>query len=128
MIGFALGRSRPGDLLYVTGPTVWFDGTAEVSHRFSPEVVLMFTGAAEPHGRFHMTMGSEDALETAHAFPEAALVAAHNEGWTHLRETQTQLAAAFGAFGLADRLQRFERGQPLPFSLHPRPRTHARVA
>jgi L-ascorbate metabolism protein UlaG (beta-lactamase superfamily) len=128
VIGFALGRSRPGDLLYVTGATVWFDGAAEVSHRFSPEVVLMFTGAAEPHGRFRMTMGSEDALEAAHAFPKAALAAAQNEGWAHLRETQTQLATAFGAFGLADRLKPFERGRPLSFPLPPRPRAHARVA
>jgi hypothetical protein len=69
-----------GDLLYVTGDTVWQEDTAEVVHLFSPKVVLLFAGAAEPRGRFHMTMGSEDALEAAHAFPNATLVAAHNEG------------------------------------------------
>ena len=125
VVSFALGRSRPGDLLYVTGDTVWFDGTAEVSHRFSPEVVLMFAGAAEPRGRFHMTMGSEDALEAAHAFPKATLVAAHNEGWVHLRENQTQLAMVFDCFGLADRLKCFERGQPLSFPLPPRRQANA---
>lgn len=125
VIGFALGRRRPGDLLYVTGDTVWFDGTAEVAHRFAPQVVLMFTGAAEPRGRFHMTMGSEDALEAAHAFPKSTLVAAHNEGWVHLRETQHQLAEVFAKFGLADRLARFERGRPLAFPLHPPARAKA---
>jgi L-ascorbate metabolism protein UlaG (beta-lactamase superfamily) len=115
VVGFALGDDRPGDLIYVTGDTVWFDGTAEVSRQFSPSVVLMFTGAAEPRGRFHMTMGSEDALETAHAFPEAKLVAAHNEGWVHFRESQDQLAQTFSTFKLADRLTFFEKGKPVIF-------------
>jgi hypothetical protein len=73
----------------------------------------LFTGAAEPRGRFHMTMGSEDALEAAHAFSNATLVAVHNEGWVHLRESKDQLAAVFGLFNIADRLKRFERGKPL---------------
>jgi L-ascorbate metabolism protein UlaG (beta-lactamase superfamily) len=113
VVGFALGRHKPGDLLYVTGDTVWYDGTAEVARAFSPKVVLMFTGAAEPRGRFHMTMGSEDALEAAHAFPDAMLVAAHNEGWVHFRESADQLAHAFSQFGLAHRLAPFEKGNPL---------------
>jgi len=115
VIGFALGAEKPGDLLYVTGDTVWFDGTAEVARQFSPRVVLMFTGAAEPRGRFHMTMGSEDALEAAHAFPGAKLIAAHNEGWVHFRESQDQLAQTFSTFNLADRLTLFERGIPVIF-------------
>lgn len=113
VVGFALGRNKPGDLLYVTGDSVWYDGTAEVARLFSPKAVILFTGAAEPRGRFHMTMGSEDALEAAHAFPNATLVAAHNEGWVHFRETASQLANVFAQFKLGDRLTPFERGQPL---------------
>lgn len=117
VVGFALGRDRPGDLLYVTGDTVWYEGTVEVAQQFSPAVVLLFTGAAQPRGRFHMTMGSEGALEAAHAFPKATLVAAHNEGWVHFSESQDQLAAVFSMFNLADRLKPFERGKPLTISL-----------
>jgi L-ascorbate metabolism protein UlaG (beta-lactamase superfamily) len=117
VIGFALGVERPGDLIYITGDTLWFDGTAEVAQRFSPKVVVLFTGAAEPRGRFHMTMGSEDALEAAHAFPDATLVSAHNEGWGHLSETQDQLADVFSQFKMADRLTPFEKGKPLQIDL-----------
>lgn len=117
VVGFALGRDKPGDLLYVTGDTVWYEGTAEVARLFSPKAVLLFTGAAEPRGRFHVTMGSEDALEAAHAFPHATLLAAHNEGWVHFRESQDQLADVFAKFGLADRLTRFEKGRPLVLGL-----------
>jgi L-ascorbate metabolism protein UlaG (beta-lactamase superfamily) len=116
VIGFALGVERPGDLMYITGDTLWFEGTAEVAHRFSPKIVVLFTGAVEPRGRFHMTMGSEDALEAAAAFPNAMLVSVHNEGWAHLRESQDQLADVFAKFNLADRLTRFEKGKPLTLS------------
>jgi L-ascorbate metabolism protein UlaG (beta-lactamase superfamily) len=116
VIGFALGIECPGDLMYITGDTLWFEGTAEVAHRFSPKIVMLFTGAAEPRGRFHMTMGSEDALEAAAAFPNAMLVSVHNEGWAHLRESQDQLADVFAKFNLADRLTYFEKGKPLTLS------------
>jgi L-ascorbate metabolism protein UlaG (beta-lactamase superfamily) len=117
VVGFALGRDRPGDLLYVTGDTVWYEGTAEVARSYSPKAVVLFTGAAEPRGRFHMTMGSEDALEAAHAFPNATLVAVHNEGWIHFRESHDQLADVFAKFNLTDRLTPFERGKPLTIDL-----------
>lgn len=117
VIGFAIGADQPGDLVYVTGDTVWYDGTAEVARRFSPKAVVLFTGAAEPRGRFRMTMGSEDALEAAHAFPDATFVAAHNEGWVHFKETQDQLAEVFARFNLAERLTRFERGKPLEIKI-----------
>ena len=116
VVGFALGVEQPGDLIYITGDTLWYEGTAEVAGRFSPKVVVLFTGAAEPLGRFHLTMGSEDALEAANAFPGATLVSVHNEGWIHYRETQDQLADVFAKFHLADRLTRFEKGMPLQFS------------
>ena len=116
VVGFALGVEKPGDLVYITGDTLWFDGTAEVARRFSPKIVILHTGAAEPRGRFHMTMGSEDALEAAHAFPNATLVSVHNEGWGHLRESQDQLADVFASFNLSKRLTRFEKGKALTVS------------
>jgi hypothetical protein len=64
-----------------------------------------------------MTMGSEDALEAAHAFPDAALVSVHNEGWIHLRESQDQLADTFNKFGLGQRLTPLERGKPTRFAV-----------
>lgn len=113
VVGFALGVNQPGDLVYITGDTVWYHGTADVASRFAPKVVVLYTGAAEPRGRFHMTMGSEDALEAAQAFPNARLVAIHNEGWVHLKETQAQLHDTFAKLGSGQRLTELERGEPL---------------
>jgi L-ascorbate metabolism protein UlaG (beta-lactamase superfamily) len=116
VVGFALGVNQPGDLLYVTGDTLWYHGTAEVAQRFSPKVVMLHTGAAEPRGRFHVTMGSEDALEAANAFPNTILVSIHNEGWAHLKETQAQLADTFAKLGVGARLTALERGKPCVLS------------
>ena len=117
VVGFALGVETPGDLIYFTGDTLWYEGTAEVAQKFDPKVVVLFAGAAEPRGRFHMTMGSEDALEAAHAFPRAKLASVHNEGWGHLKESQDQLADVFDAFNLGHRLTRFDKGRPVRFEL-----------
>ncbi|MDB5531638.1 MAG: fold metallo-hydrolase [Devosia sp.] len=117
VVGFLLGTGQPGDAIYVTGDTVWYEGMAEVARRFRPKVVVLFAGAAEPRGRFHMTMGSNDALEAAHAFPDAAIVAVHDEGWVHFKESAAELADSFAKLGAGARLTPLERGQPVTFAL-----------
>ena len=112
VIGFALGIDEPGDAIYVTGDTVWYDGVAEVARRFRPRLVILFAGSAKPRGPFHVTMDNNDAIETAHAFPSAKIVAIHNEGWVHFTESQADVLRAFGTLGLASRLQMLERGRP----------------
>jgi hypothetical protein len=34
--GFVLGISEPGDAIYITGDTVWYESVAEVARRFRP--------------------------------------------------------------------------------------------
>ncbi|MFG1462981.1 MBL fold metallo-hydrolase [Xanthobacter sp. DSM 24535] len=113
VIGFALGLDAPGDALYISGDTVWYEGVAEIARRFSPRIAVLFTGAAKPRGAFHLTMDANDALEAAHAFAGARIVAVHNEGWGHFSEDEDELAHAFVALGLGERLARLEKGQPL---------------
>ena len=73
VIGFVLtskekAGSRP---IYISGDTVWYDGVAEVAKRFKAGVMLPFAGAAQTRGPFHLTMDTNDAIETARAFPDA---------------------------------------------------------
>ncbi|QTL02493.1 MBL fold metallo-hydrolase [Aquabacter sp. L1I39] len=117
VVGFALGREREGDAVYVSGDTVWYEGVAEVARRFDPKVVVLFTGSAKTRGSFHLTMDTNDAIEAAHAFPRARIIAVHNEGWAHFTETEDDLARAFKALGLGDRLERLAPGVPLTLSL-----------
>lgn len=107
------------DLVYVTGDTVWFEGTREVAHRFRPRVVLLFGGAASTRGPFHLTMDTNDAVEAAAAFSDATIVPVHHEGWAHFTQSQHDIARTFAAVGLTDRLQLVEAGKTLTFAVPP---------
>jgi L-ascorbate metabolism protein UlaG (beta-lactamase superfamily) len=100
-------RARP---IYITGDTVWFDGVAEVARRFRAGVVVLFAGAAKTRGPFHLTMDVNDAIETAHAFPEAIVVPVHCDGWAHLTQDRPDLEMSFRTLGLGSRLRLLEPG------------------
>jgi L-ascorbate metabolism protein UlaG (beta-lactamase superfamily) len=106
VIGFVLTRqlsdSRP---VYVTGDTVWYDGVAEVARRFKAGVVLPFAGAAQTRGPFHLTMDTNDTVETARAFPDAVIVPLHTDGWAHFRQSGGDVKASFDMLGFGSRLK-----------------------
>jgi L-ascorbate metabolism protein UlaG (beta-lactamase superfamily) len=109
VIGFVIsaGNSRP---IYVSGDTVWFDGVAEVAKRFNACVVLPFAGAAQTRGPFHLTMDTNDTIETARAFPDAVIVPVHTDGWAHFRQSAGDLRASFDTLGFGARLKILEPG------------------
>lgn len=111
VVGFVVGVEKPGDAIYLTGDTVWYEGVAEVARRFKPGLVVVFAGAAKPRGPFRVTMDDNDAIETAHAFPHARIFAIHNHGWKHFTETQEDAVRAFTALGIGSRLQTLELGK-----------------
>jgi L-ascorbate metabolism protein UlaG (beta-lactamase superfamily) len=117
VVGFLIGRQNPGDAIYVTGDTVWYDGVAEVARRYKPKLVIAFAGAAEPRGPFDVTMDTNDVIETAHAFPDATIVGVHNHGWAHFTQSPADLMSAFAALGIPKRLMRLELGKPTRFAL-----------
>ncbi len=113
VIGFVLAcqdrQSRP---IYITGDTVWYSGVDEVARRFRAAVVLLFAGAARTRGPFHLTMDTNDAVETAHAFPDATIIPLHCEGWAHFTQDRDDLETSFNALGFGSRLQLLEAGVP----------------
>jgi L-ascorbate metabolism protein UlaG (beta-lactamase superfamily) len=116
VIGFVLscGGSRP---IYVTGDTVWYDGVADVARRYRAGLVLLFAGAAKTRGAFHLTMDANDAIETAHAFPDAVIVPVHYEGWAHFSQSGNDLVQSFKALGISERLRLLEPGVPTAIDL-----------
>jgi L-ascorbate metabolism protein UlaG (beta-lactamase superfamily) len=113
VIGFVVSSSGPGSRpLYVSGDTVWFDGVAEVAKRFKAGVVLPFAGAAQTRGPFHLTMDTNDTIETARAFPDAMIVPVHTDGWAHFRQSAGDLRASFDTLGFGARLKILEPGVP----------------
>jgi L-ascorbate metabolism protein UlaG (beta-lactamase superfamily) len=109
VIGFVL-QSSDSAPIYITGDTVWYDSVAEVARRFKAGIVLLFAGAAQTRGPFHLTMDTNDAIETAQAFPDAVIVPVHYEGWQHYRQSGEDLLKTFSALGFGSRLRLLEPG------------------
>ncbi len=110
VIGFVLTSGDGSRPIYISGDTVWYDGVAEVAARFKAAVVVPFAGAAETRGPFHLTMDTNDAIETARAFPDALIVPLHYDGWTHFTQGGGDLRASFDALGFGARLRLLEPG------------------
>ena len=110
--GFLVGLDQPGDALYISGDTVWFEGVKAVSQRYRPRLIVLFTGSAQPRGAFHVTMDANDAIEAATAFAGARVVAVHNHGWGHFKEGPQALFNAFSMLGLGSRFRQLEPGVP----------------
>jgi L-ascorbate metabolism protein UlaG (beta-lactamase superfamily) len=111
VIGFVVASHKAGSRpIYVSGDTTWFDGVAEVAKRFNCGVVLPFAGAAQTRGPFHLTMDTNDTIETARAFPDAVIVPVHTDGWAHFRQNAKDLCVTFDALGFGKRLKLLEPG------------------
>ena len=110
VIGFVLSPAGGARPIYITGDTVWYDGVADVARRFHAGLVLLFAGAAKTRGAFHLTMDANDAIETAHAFPDATIVPVHYEGWAHFSQSGDDLVQAFKTLGISNRLRMLQPG------------------
>ena len=73
-------------------------------------MVLPFAGAAQTRGPFHLTMDTNDTIETARAFPDAVIVPVHTDGWAHFRQSADDLRATFDTLGFGSRLRILEPG------------------
>lgn len=109
VVGFVLSP-KDGRPIYISGDTVWYDGVADVARRFKAGVVLPFAGAAQTRGPFHLTMDTNDTIETARAFPDAVIVPLHTDGWAHFKQNAQDLRASFDALGFGARLKLLEPG------------------
>jgi L-ascorbate metabolism protein UlaG (beta-lactamase superfamily) len=106
VIGFVLSfKENSRRPIYITGDTVWYDGVAEVARRFKAGVVLPFAGAAQTRGPFHLTMDTNDTIETARAFPDAVIVPLHTDGWAHFRQSGGDTRTSFDTLGFGPRLK-----------------------
>src|ERR1700761_2525831 len=109
VVGFVLAP-KDGCPIYISGDTVWYDGVAEVAQRFKAGLVMPFAGAAQTRGPFHLTMDTNDTIETARAFPDAMIVPVHTDGWAHFRQNAKDLRVSFDTLGFGARLRILEPG------------------
>jgi L-ascorbate metabolism protein UlaG (beta-lactamase superfamily) len=105
---------RPDDAIYISGDTVWYDGVADVARRFRVRVAVLFMGAARVRevGPAHLTFAAGEGPTAARAFPDAAIVPLHYEGWEHFSEGRPLIERAFAEAALASRVRWLEPGVP----------------
>ena len=111
--GFVLSWSeQPRKAIYVSGDTVWVEGTAEVEKRLEISTAVLFMGAAlvPEVTRSPLTMTAADGITASHAFPNAEIVPLHYEGWAHFSESRAVIANAFRAAGMETRLRWLKGG------------------
>src|SRR3984885_6484658 len=116
VIGFVVA-SKDNRPIYISGDTVWYDGVAEVARRFKAGVVMPFAGAAQTRGPFHLTMDTNDTIETARAFADAVIVPLHTDGWAHFKQNAGDLRASFDALGFGARLNLLEPGVAMEIAM-----------
>jgi hypothetical protein len=85
---------------------VW--DTPEVARRYRPKLVIAFAGAAERRRDNGRKRRDRDA---------ATIVGVHNHGWAHFTERAEDLAAAFSALRITERLGKLEAGKPARFAV-----------
>ena len=107
VIGFVLTAS---DLptVYVSGDNASLDLVRDIADRVGPvDTAVLFAGAARTpffDGAL-VTIDGTQAAEAAQILGARRVVAAHCDSWGHFTESRDDVAAAFTAAGLADRLQ-----------------------
>jgi L-ascorbate metabolism protein UlaG (beta-lactamase superfamily) len=119
VIGFAIEPlDHPGTGIYISGDTVWYEGIAEVSRRFTPAVAVLFGGAARVRevGPAHLTFTAAEMVTAAAAFSKALVVPLHAEGWMHFSESRGEIARAFEEAGLTHRVWWPAPGEPVDIS------------
>ncbi|WP_406320145.1 MBL fold metallo-hydrolase [Streptomyces sp. NBC_01637] len=107
VIGFVL-TSDDLPTIYVSGDNASLELVRQIADRFGPvDTAVLFAGAP----RLPVFDGALVVLDSAMAAAAAQLlgarrvVPAHCDSWAHFTEDRDDLAAAFAAAGVADRLQ-----------------------
>lgn len=117
VIGFVLTiKGEESYEIYLTGDTVFYNGVAEVAEKFHPQYVFIFAGASKIGLPFNLTMGSNDAIDTAFTFPQSIIIPVHFEGWSHYTESGEVLTQAFQAMGIGGRLKILPAGEKVTLS------------
>lgn len=114
VIGFILTVQGGKPLeIYITGDTTYYEGVAEVAKRYNPHYVFIFAGGAKPIGPFFVTMDTNDAMDTALAFPNSIIIPLHCEGWKHYTQNGMDIKTSYEFIGIEQRLKILEAGKKI---------------
>jgi L-ascorbate metabolism protein UlaG (beta-lactamase superfamily) len=88
--GFVL-KSHQEPTLYIIGDSVWYSEIEVVFKTYSPDVAIVFAGAAQYLVGDPITMGLTDINQIATHFPKTKLIISHMEAWNHCVLTRDEV-------------------------------------
>ncbi len=97
--GFVLSSTNSPSL-YIAGDTIWCPEVEQALKDFSPEVVVLNTGAATFLTGEPITMTDDDVCQICQAAPQARLIAVHMDTMSHCRLTRADLERRLKAAGV----------------------------
>lgn len=113
--GFVL-RAEGEPTVYIAGDTIWCPEVEQALQGFSPDVVILNTGAATfATGGGPITMNEEDVIQVCRSVPEAKVVAVHMETINHCLLTRAALRARVEKEGLEKQVYIPADGETLKF-------------
>ncbi len=111
--GFVLSvEGKENFEIYITGDTTYYEGVAEVAKRYDPKYLFLFGGASHTRGPFNVSMSTNDAMDTALAFPNAIIIPLHYDGWKHYTQNEKDIKQSYEVIGIGERLKILEAGVP----------------
>ncbi|MHB8156800.1 MAG: MBL fold metallo-hydrolase [Desulfocucumaceae bacterium] len=100
--GYVL-QTEADQSLYITGDTIWCPEVESPLKVFSPQIIIVFSGAARFTEGDPITMTAEDVAQVCRSAPGARVVAVHLEALNHCFLTRDKLRRHLQNQGLTDR-------------------------
>lgn len=118
MLGEAMGivfKYDGAPTIYVAGDTIWRPEVDQALSKFSPDVIVLNTGAAKIQGFADnpILMGKEDTLVAAQKAPKATIIAVHMDAVNHMTVSREQLREFIAQHQLTEQVVIPDDGQTL---------------
>jgi L-ascorbate metabolism protein UlaG (beta-lactamase superfamily) len=109
VIGFLVEVEGMAAPLYLSGDTVYFGGLERLAERTRIGTAFLHMGGAGYLG-LRFTMDAREAARAAQRLGAAQVVPLHYDDWTHFKDPVSNIAPAFAAAGLSERLRWLDKG------------------
>jgi len=115
VLGFVL-RGNDLPTIYVSGDNASVDVVREIASEHGPfDAAVLFAGGAQVPERWGdhvlLTLDAAGAAEAAAILAPATIIPIHQEGWAHFTSSPADLAGAFAAADVAERLRSVAPGE-----------------
>jgi L-ascorbate metabolism protein UlaG (beta-lactamase superfamily) len=99
--------------LYISGDTILFPGTEDITRRVRVSVAMLHLGCVKlaPMGDLTFSMSAQEGSSFAHALQARTVLPMHYDGWAHFSQGRDAAAAIFRESPVAERVRWLTLGE-----------------